>query len=452
MNRRRERHQCSRSGKKSGILLVLTSVCCLVWLLLRSGRKPSRLAYPCQQASLAHSAWLIPAAGLGLSRMMRSGALRLVIEVPLLLSLVFFAAVSFGGESPTTAMEEQTAGVREARERAVTLDPALWTGGNANGAHDVFVVNNVPVHQPGSPVHEGVEGLVHLLAEGGIHLYRSEKDSFHAAPDGIIASNDVVLLKVNAAWDERGMTNTDVIMGLITMILNHPDGFTGEVVIVENCEGGNDYGQQFNNAENIYQSFNAVVASFNDPARVSASSWWSFTDNLVEEYGSGDYGQGYVVVGNNVSYPKFSTGRGTCVSLKYGIFDGSNYDKSRLKLINVPVLKGHSATGVTGCLKHFMGVPSIHQTSNVHHDLIYSGFMGRLMNEIIYPDLNILDAVWISPSHPRAPEGPYSLGPDQHARGRNRSCGRRLLRGETYHACSDRIRPTRSRYSILRKL
>lgn len=431
---------------------MLTSVCCLVWLLLRSGRKPSRLAYPCQQASLAHSAWLIPAAGLGLSRMMRSGALRLVIEVPLLLSLVFFAAVSFGGESPTTAMEEQTAGVREARERAVTLDPALWTGGNANGAHDVFVVNNVPVHQPGSPVHEGVEGLVHLLAEGGIHLYRSEKDSFHAAPDGIIASNDVVLLKVNAAWDERGMTNTDVIMGLITMILNHPDGFTGEVVIVENCEGGNDYGQQFNNAENIYQSFNAVVASFNDPARVSASSWWSFTDNLVEEYGSGDYGQGYVVVGNNVSYPKFSTGRGTCVSLKYGIFDGSNYDKSRLKLINVPVLKGHSATGVTGCLKHFMGVPSIHQTSNVHHDLIYSGFMGRLMNEIIYPDLNILDAVWISPSHPRAPEGPYSLGPDQHARGRNRSCGRRLLRGETYHACSDRIRPTRSRYSILRKL
>ena len=35
--------------------------------------------------------------------------------------------------------------------------------------------------------------------------------------------------------------------------------------------------------------------------------------------------------------------------------------------------------------------------------------MGRMMNEIIYPCLNILDAIWVSPSHPQGPEAPYSM-------------------------------------------
>lgn len=355
-----------------------------------------------------NSAWLIPAAGISLTRLIRSRRLRIALSIPLILSLVIFAATGIGGDSLTTAQIETSAGTEQMKQRAASLTPGTWTGSNADGAHDVFVANNVPVPQ-GSASHDGVQGLIHLLAEGGVHLYKSNADSFYSAPDGIIASNDVVLLKVNAAFRERGMTNTDVVKGLIAAILNHPDGFTGEVVIVENCEGGQDYNQQYNNAENIYQSFNAVVDSFNDRSRVSTSSWWSFTDTVVEEYGSGDFRQGYVVLGNNVSYPKFSTGRGTFISLKHGIYDGSKYDKSRLKLINVPVLKSHNAAGITGCLKLFMGVPSIHLTSNVHPDLIFNGFMGRMMNEVIYPDLNIMDAVWISPCHPQGPDGPYSL-------------------------------------------
>ena len=76
------------------------------------------------------------------------------------------------------------------------------------------------------------------------------------------------------------------------------------------------------------------------------------------EFNAGDDNQGYIPIGNNVSYPKFSTGRGTRVSLKYGIWDGANYDKDRLKLINVPVLKSHDSLGATAAVKNYMGCPA----------------------------------------------------------------------------------------------
>ena len=53
----------------------------------------------------------------------------------------------------------------------------------------------------------------------------------------MIAADDVVLIKVNAQWKYRGCTNSDVIRGLVQKILEHPDGFRGEVVIVENGQG-----------------------------------------------------------------------------------------------------------------------------------------------------------------------------------------------------------------------
>jgi len=120
------------------------------------------------------------------------------------------------------------------------------------------------------------------------------------------------------------------VRGLITAILGHPDGFTGEVVLVENCEGGTDYYHTRNNAENPAQSYQAVVDTCVDPGRVSTSSWWSFADNVVGDFDGGDMRQGYVPLGANVSYPKFVTGWGRAFSLAQRHLDGSGYDKSRL--------------------------------------------------------------------------------------------------------------------------
>ncbi|NPV59144.1 MAG: DUF362 domain-containing protein [Actinobacteria bacterium] len=385
------------------------SFLCLLWLALRSGRKPSRLRYPCQQAAAVHASWIIAAAGAGMVRWAYKGkgGRRRFIAVPALV-LVASLCVAVGGQSGVEAVGREVPDLEEAGMRAASLSPPAWTGELSDGSHDVFAVTNVPVPAAGNPVHAGVDALIRFLDEGGVSFYRSAADYPGAGPEGIISTDDVVLIKVNAAWDQRGMTNTDVVRGLISAVLRHPDGFTGEVVLVENCEGGPDYNQVHNNAEDARQSFQAVVDSFGDPARVSASSWWSFTDEAVYEFDSGDMRQGYVLLGNNVSYPKFVTGRGTCVSLRNGVWTGSGYDKGRVKLINVPVLKSHNATGVTAALKNFMGVPSIHKTVNVHHDLIYQGFMGRMMNEVIFPDLNIIDAIWVSPAHPDGPAGPYS--------------------------------------------
>ncbi|MBC7247398.1 MAG: DUF362 domain-containing protein [Actinobacteria bacterium] len=391
----------------AGITYPLFSFLCLLWLVIRSGRKPSRLRYPCQQAAMVHSGWLLALGGAWCAASFRRTLNCRARAVPLLLLFLAVLPLSLGGQAPARAVASLP-DVAEARVRAASLLPATWQAADPSTAHDIFVVNHVPRPVPGSSHHPGVDALVHYMGEGGLFLYRSDRYGNGAGPGGLIARDDVVLIKVNAAFDQRGMTNTDVVKGLIAAVLEHPDGFTGEVVVVENCEGGPDYDQVRNNAEDTRQSFRAVVDSFGDPSRVSASSWWSFTDNLVGEFDVGDFRQGYVNLGNNVSYPKFITGRGTCVSLRHGIWTGSGYDKSRMKLINVPVLKSHNATGVTACLKNFMGVPSIHMTTNVHHDLIFNGFMGRMMNEVIYPCLNILDAIWVSPSHPDGPAGPYS--------------------------------------------
>ncbi|MBU2687706.1 MAG: DUF362 domain-containing protein [Actinobacteria bacterium] len=388
---------------------MLSSMACLAWVAVRAGRKPSRINYPCQRAALTHSAWLLPAAGLLAARAVRSRVARRALSLALVSLVVAGMALGVGGDGPAGAVGRPVPDLAAARANAATLEPAVWRGAAADGAHDVFVVDHVPPANPASASHDGVNALLRLLAEGGVHLYGSDIDNYLAAPDGLISPNDVVLVKVNAAWDQRGMTNTDVVRGIIAAVLSHPDGFTGEVVVVENCEGGVDYLQQYNNAENTAQSFQAVVDSFGDPARVSASSWWSFTDAAVNDFDTGDGRTGYVWLGDNMSYPKWTTPRGTLISLRNGVWTGSGYDRSRVKMINVPVLKSHSTAGVTGCMKNFMGVPSIHWTTDQHSDLLYRGFMGRLMNNLIFPTLNILDAVWVSPSHPRGPEGPYSL-------------------------------------------
>ena len=85
--------------------------------------------------------------------------------------------------------------------------------------------------------HAGVESLLQLMGKNGLKFYRSSRKTILSGPGGMIQPDDVVLIKVNAQWKYRGCTNSDVIRGLIQRILDHPDGFNGEVVIFENGQG-----------------------------------------------------------------------------------------------------------------------------------------------------------------------------------------------------------------------
>ncbi len=235
---------------------------------------------------------------------------------------------------------------------------------------------------------------------------------------GLIKSNDVVTIKVNYQWDERGGTNTDLVKALVRAIVNHPDRFTGEIVIADNgqLQGSTGSGGSFdysrNNANDTSQSMQRVADSFAHDHHVSKYLWDSITVKRMDEYARGDLTSGYVIndtanprTGLLVSYPKFTTAYGTYLSFKMGIWDpvAKTYDSDRLKVINVPVLKTHSAYGVTASVKHYMGVVSDKLTNELGHSshtAVGNGGMGTEMAEMRFPTLNIIDAIWIN-AHPR---------------------------------------------------
>ena len=100
----------------------------------------------------------------------------------------------------------------------------------------LFCVKDCPVHD-GQLRHIGLDVLFNLLSSKGTKLYQTNKTHVWGGAQGIINAHDVVVIKVNCQWKCRGTTNTDVLRGLIYRILQHPDGFEGEVVVFENGQG-----------------------------------------------------------------------------------------------------------------------------------------------------------------------------------------------------------------------
>jgi hypothetical protein len=277
---------------------------------------------------------------------------------------------------------------------------------------DIFQIKKIP-NQPlfslldaaANNHHAGIEKLFILMGEKGLKLYRSSKKTVFSGPSGLIAPEDVVLIKVNAQWKYRGCTNSDLIRGLIQRILDHPDVFTGEVVIFENGQGRGslncdtassyDNSEQHANANDNSHSFVYLVNTvFNDP-RVS----YYLLDPIRSTF-IGDQNHttdGYRTL-ENVSYPCFTTAAGNRIELREGIWNGSGHSQN-LKLINVPVLKHHDTGGseITAALKHVYGILSMADgQSSFRH---YSGLgetCGKMMVSVATPVLNIIDAIWVS--------------------------------------------------------
>jgi len=265
---------------------------------------------------------------------------------------------------------------------------------------------------------DGVQRLIRSMQNHGVHFYQTR-----ATPTGIIAPGDVVLLKINAQWDQRGGTNTDLIRGVIQEILNHPDGFTGEIIVADNGQAqfgsfgrGGSLDWDLNNAVDTSQSTMTVIRSFQARGyRVTGVLWDDFTTVRVQEFNTGDMRDGFVMesvarpTGIAVSYPKFTTEFGTHVSFRYGIWDpaAQAFNGEILKVINMPVLKSHSWLQVTAAVKNYMGVPSDRLTRTIPggraHDSVFTGGMGTLMVYTRMPVLNITDMIWVAPDRgPRA--------------------------------------------------
>ena len=306
-----------------------------------------------------------------------------------------------GGETPPTGGDKTIPAV---------VFPLTGSQAEFTPASDIFAINGTTGRNG------GVKALINLMGEHGLLFYKSSTPGKNCGPAGLIAANDVVLIKVNCQWNQRGGTSTDLLSELIQAIIDHPDGFSGEIVVADNGEaqggssgngGSLDWAES--NAEDHSQSSQKVVDSFSGTHRVSTYLWDTITATRVDEYSEGDSADGYIVnatknprTGIMVSYPKFKTEYGTYISFKHGIWDTQTgtYDGGRLKVINVPVLKTHIDYGVTGCVKHYMGVTSDILTRDLGartHTAIRRGALGTEMIETRFPVLNILDAIWVNP-------------------------------------------------------
>lgn len=260
---------------------------------------------------------------------------------------------------------------------------------------------------------EGVDALLRNMGQNGLKFYKSSKDSATSGAAGLISPDDVVLIEINCQWDYRGGTNTDLVKSVIQKIVNHPDGFKGEIIIADNGQGqyggegrGGSMDWKMNNARDRSQSIQKVAETFSKDYRVSAVLWDNITDKAVREYSEGNMDDGFIIdskanasTGVIVSYPKFKTKYGTYVSFKEGIWDNSikKYDSNKLKVISMPVLKNHSQYNVTACIKKYMGVTSDKLTNHNAHNSIGKGGMGTEMAETRVPVINILDAIWVNP-------------------------------------------------------
>jgi hypothetical protein len=381
---------------------LVAGVCALAWLLLRSGSKPSRFAYPCQQAALSAATLAFGAPLVGALLAARR-TLAVVLRSPTGIVAAGLGLLVTWGVWSYLSRAEAYSGPQIAPPRDYRAQ--------------LYHVTNCPQ----APVGErfiGLDSLITLMGSQGLKFYRSDTVSPEAGPDGIIAADDVVVVKINYQWSERGGTNTDLLRGLIRRILDHPDTFTGEVVVCENAQFNpvDNFDRASNNAQDHALSPHDVVVGFAAQGyTVSHFDWTAIRTTAVGEYSAGNMTNGYVVypydaqLGGRISYPKFQTSYGTRISLKYGIWGAASgtYDRARLKFINVPVLKSHHATyGVTACVKHYMGVVTGELSTN-SHSAIGNGILGALMGEIQMADLNILDCIWINANPYSGPSTTY---------------------------------------------
>jgi len=370
---------------------VLASLAALAWLLLRSGTKPSRLAYPCQQAALA-----TVASELGAPLV----AVAVAVHARVCGLLGTTAAKVAGAVVATLGVALLATAAIDTRQAVQTLPPPT-------GYHpDVYLVEGARGNEPAAHPTRfgGIDDLVTLMGQNGLKLHRSATSTTTSGPDGMIAVDDVVLLKVNAQWPQRGGTNTDVLRGVIRRIVEHPDGFVGEIIVADNGQGWGSLDHAESNAENHGQSVQTVVDEFAAEGwKVATMLWDGIQTTAVSEYSDGDLDDGYIVAdtadaetGIRVSYPKFRSPAGSYVSYKYGIWAPSthSYDANRLVVINMPVLKTHQIYGITASVKNHMGVVTNALGTNAH-DSVGMGGMGTFLAEVRRPNLSILDAIWI---------------------------------------------------------
>jgi len=382
-----------------------------LWILLRSGTNPKRLTYPCQQAAMPIAvSWILAVIAFFAGSMLLRRFAKFSIIVILIVGIIWFIGV---------LPDRPRAGVNSISSLPV------WEV--ENPVSTVFVLDDIPpttgslaAGDASVPdaylVDPAIDTLMAMFEAKGVYLHQT---SSH--PDGIVDSDDIVVIKGNFQWKYRKGTNTDRIKGLIWQILNHPDGFTGEILVCDNTQQfGAGIDENNNNSEDTNQSILDVVNTFSAKGyNVYCMKWKSIRDSVASEYSDGDYNDGYVYDSDTkISYPKFrSPSEDNYISLRYGIWDSvtTTYDPNRLCIIDFPVLKAHVYIGATIAIKNWIGVlTTAYQEERyggynaMHWNYFFGDFalVAKVM-AVTFPKLTIVDATWTSPKSNNTSDRPH---------------------------------------------
>jgi len=249
-------------------------------------------------------------------------------------------------------------------------------------------------------VDPAIDTLLLMMETQDIYLHQTALQ-----PSGIVSSDDIVIIKGNFQAEFRNTTSTDRIKGVIWRILQHPDGFTGEILVGDNTQYSATITS--NNSEDTDQTILDVINTFYSKGYpVYLFEWKDITDIVVTEYSEGDYNDGFTYNSTSkVSYPKFqSPSSDYYISLHYGIWDSTlqEYDLDKLCIIDFPVLKAHGDAGATIAVKNWVGALSVTKqyeryggSHSMHYQYLFGEYalVAKVMSET-FPKLTIVDAAW----------------------------------------------------------
>ena len=160
---------------------LLSGCFALAWLLLRSGAKPNRIAYPCQQAAISTASLALGGplvAVLFAARQKLLAGLRTRRGLALVSLGVFLVSGTWGYHSYANSYQ------------GPVLDPPR------DYRAQVYHITDCP-RDPAGERFVGLDNLLTMMGRHGLKLYRSDTESLLAGPAGIVAADDVVVIKIN---------------------------------------------------------------------------------------------------------------------------------------------------------------------------------------------------------------------------------------------------------------
>jgi hypothetical protein len=276
----------------------------------------------------------------------------------------------------------------------------------------------------------------------------------------IVGEHDIVIIKPNVQWWNQGAPNLSALKAYVDLVMNRTGGFTGEVVILENCHRGPRPGESNGAGWSNNFIINADIPdvnNINDLCVVLKQQYGDrFTRYHLIDVNAGNKrvcgpseGTGYVYCDGTdgvpliecdngasgadnrkviMTYPVIKTDRGTIVDYKNGVWEKGAYTKQPVRFINFAALNHHSTyCGATSAVKNYLGISDLSggadpdengkltpDSYNFHSFPLnkwqpgpvrgmLGAEIGMFLKEIRKPDLNVTTAEWVglaSRTHP----------------------------------------------------